>query len=155
MEQGMQSRLVRKGLFGCAAVLGMLAAPPRRTRITGLGGDGAAAGHHGQAQQRHGCNQHTNLIGRGFPRFATLRLAECSKTNWVVPAKPCDKDKIRSSSGPMGGARSLTGFKVEACGGARASTKGLAQVCYIGVPKPSGVDTVRLVGAARIVVTFP
>jgi len=81
-------------------------------------------------------------------------LDECSKTNWVVPANPCDKNNsilVRTD----GNGSFVTGFKVEACTGAKTSTAGLAEVCYIGVPKPSGIDTVRLVGAARIVVTFP
>jgi hypothetical protein len=99
-------------------------------------------------------DQHTNLIGRGFPRFTTLRLAECSKTNWVAPAKPCDKDNsilVRTD----GKGSFVTGFKVEACVGAQTGSAGLAELCYIGVPKPSGIDTVHLVGAARIVVTYP
>ena len=124
-----------------------------RTGIAGLGGDDAAAGDHSHAEQRHGQSAH-QPDRSGLPRFATLRLAECSKTNWVVPAKPCDKGNsilVRTD----GKGSFVTGFKVEACNGARASTKGLAERCYIGVPKPSGVDTVRLVGAARIVVTFP
>jgi hypothetical protein len=148
----MQNRSVRTGLFGCVAVL-MLAAP-----LGTLASPAAAVTTRPPVitakPNNVMVNQHTNLIGRGFPRFATLRLAECSKTNWVVPAKPCDKGNsilVRTD----GKGSFVTGFKVEACNGARASTKGLAERCYIGVPKPSGVDTVRLVGAARIVVTFP
>jgi hypothetical protein len=148
----MKNRLVRRGLFGGAAVL-MLAAP-----LGALVAPASAATTQPPAITARPdnvmVNQHTNLIGRGFPRFTTLRLAECSKTSWVVPARPCDKDNsivVRTD----GKGSFVTGFKVEACAGSRATTKGLAQVCYIGVPKPSGVDTVRLVGAARIVVTFP
>ena len=148
----MQSRPARKRLFGCAAVL-MLAAS------LGAFASPASAGTTQPPvitarPDNVMVNQHTNLVGRGFPRFATLRLAECSKTNWVVPTNPCDKgNSIVVTTDGRGSF--VTGFKVEACAGARVSAPGLAVLCYIGVPKPSGIDTERLVGAARIVVTYP
>jgi hypothetical protein len=148
----MESRLVRRGLFGGVAIL-MVAAPLGTAALPASAATTTPPVITAKPSNVM-VNQHTNLAGRGFPRFATLRLAECSKTNWVVPAKPCDKGNsivVRTD----GKGSFVTGFKVEACNGARASAKGLAQVCYIGVPKPSGIDTVRLEGAARIVVTFP
>jgi len=27
--------------------------------------------------------------------------------------------------------------------------------CYIGEPQPSGIDTISLIGAAKIIVTYP
>jgi hypothetical protein len=43
-------------------------------------------------------------------------------------------------------------MKVEACPRAVAD---LSEQCHIGVPKPSGVDTVELKPSAGIVVTYP
>jgi hypothetical protein len=33
--------------------------------------------------------------------------------------------------------------------------RGFQETCYVGVPHPRGIDTIVLVGAAKIVVTGP
>jgi hypothetical protein len=45
-------------------------------------------------------------------------------------------------------------MKVETCPGV-AVPVGVSEVCYIGVMKPTGIDTIALLPNAKIVVTFP
>jgi hypothetical protein len=96
-------------------------------------------------------NTYTTVTGRYFGPHQRITLAECSQTNWIVPQNPCD-----TNNGKTVTANSLGGFvtrmKVEACPRAVAD---LSEQCYIGVPKPSGIDTVALRPSAGIVVTFP
>jgi hypothetical protein len=101
-------------------------------------------------------NTKISLTGTGFPARTKLTIEECSRTTWVVVAQlPCDTDNaISPTTNAHGG---FTGrFKVELCPrttvGAGPVTK---ETCYIGRPQPRGVDTISLVGAARITVTYP
>jgi hypothetical protein len=96
-------------------------------------------------------NTVTKVTGHNFVPGQTVRLVECSKTTWIVPQNPCD-----TNNGKTVTANSLGGFvtrmKVEAC---PAITADLSEQCYIGQPKPTGIDTVALQPYAGIVVTFP
>ena len=96
-------------------------------------------------------NSYTTVTGRNFGPHQRVTLTECSQTSWIVPQNPCD-----TNNGKTVTANSLGGFvtrmKVEACPRAVAD---LSEQCYIGVPKPTGVDTIALRPYARIVVTFP
>jgi hypothetical protein len=98
-------------------------------------------------------NSPVALHGTGFPPAATLRLQECSMKNWIVPENPClTANSVTVTTNSRGGF--TTAMKALIC---PAITPPVAtqRTCYIGVPKPSGVDTVTLVGAARIVVSWP
>ncbi len=98
-------------------------------------------------------NSKVALTGTGFPANTKLTVQECRATKWVVPQHPCDTNNTISVH-TDGHGRFTSRFKVELCGGKRGPGP-TSQTCYIGNPRPRGVDTVALVGAARVVVTYP
>ena len=98
-------------------------------------------------------NTKTTLTGTGFPAKATLAIVECPATNWIVPANPCAKtNRISVVTDAQG--RFTAQFKAVLCGGKRGPGP-TSQICYIGNPHPSGVDTITLRGAAKVIVTYP
>jgi hypothetical protein len=94
------------------------------------------------------------LVGTGFKPNSTLTIKECSRTNWVVNQNPCDTDNaIRVTTNANGGWRgSMT---AELCPRTGTAAPQPAEACYIGNPVPAGLDTINLVGAAKITVTYP
>jgi hypothetical protein len=98
-------------------------------------------------------NQTVSVRGTGFPRDASLRLEECSLTRWVVTQNPCLSNNAVTVSTNRAGAFETT-MKAEICP-AVSPPQGTQRTCYVGVPRPSGIDTVRLEGAARLVVSWP
>ena len=98
-------------------------------------------------------NQIVRLTGTGFAPATSLALAECSLTHWIAPQNPCLSDNsvtvTTSTSGSF-----VTSMRAEICPAVSPPT-GTERTCYIGVRQPTGVDTVRLEGAARIVVSWP
>jgi hypothetical protein len=98
-------------------------------------------------------NTKTTLTGTGFLAKTKLTIEECSKTFWIVPQNPCvHTNKISVLTDGHG--RFTRQFRVELCGGKRGPFP-TSQICYIGDPHPEGIDTVRLLGAAKITVTYP
>lgn len=98
-------------------------------------------------------NTKTLLTGSGFPARTRLTIEECSMTNWVVTANPCDTtNKISVLTDAHG--RFTRQFKVELCGGKRGPEP-TSQICYVGDPHPEGIDTIALLGAARVIVSYP
>ena len=98
-------------------------------------------------------NSNTKLTGSDFPANRGLRVAECSTKNWPVMTNACvSSNAIRVTTNAHG--RFTAMFKAELCGGKHGPFP-TSQVCYVGVPHPSGVDTETLVGAAKIIVTYP
>ena len=99
-------------------------------------------------------NSATRLSGTGFAPHATLALRECSSTNWIVPQSPCATGSETVTTDAAGSFK--TTFKVSLCP-RRTPPPGpvTSETCYIGAPKPAGIDTIELVGAARITVTYP
>ena len=101
-------------------------------------------------------NTTVTLAGFGFPAHATLLIEECGATSWVVVAQqPCDTNNtITIATDALG--RFTAPFKVELCPRVTTGTGPITrEKCYIGNPQPRGVDTIRLVGAARVTVTYP
>jgi hypothetical protein len=101
-------------------------------------------------------NTKITLLGRHFPAHTRLKIAECSNANWVVVAqKPCDgANAIWVRTDRHG--RFVSPFTVKLCPRSKSgSNHGTEETCYIGNPEPRGVDTITLVGAARITVTYP
>jgi Neocarzinostatin family len=99
-------------------------------------------------------NTFTTLTGSGFSPNATLRLTECSTTNWAVGAQsPCNANNtVTLTTGATG--EFTTKFQADVCpNGKRVGPTAVR--CYIGVPKPSGIDTMTLEAAAKITVTYP
>jgi len=100
-------------------------------------------------------NTTVSLVGTGFPAHAKLVIKECGQTTWVVTQKPCDTNNTINVVTDAHG-RFAARFKVELCPRTGTSTGPITrETCYIGNPRPSGVDTIRLVGAAKVIVTYP
>jgi hypothetical protein len=100
-------------------------------------------------------NKKTTLTGSGFRRHRKLRIWECSARSWVVPAQICNhRNAVTVRTNAHGGF--AVKFKVLVCPAASSAVgRGFSRHCFVGVPTPSGVDVVILVGATRITVTGP
>lgn len=97
-------------------------------------------------------NQSTNLVGHHFPKLTTITLSECGRQSWVVPQRFCGTNTVSVTTNARGVFR--TPFKVTLCPhGVRGPVT--SQTCYVGEVEPQGVDTVGLVGAVQITVTYP
>jgi hypothetical protein len=99
-------------------------------------------------------NTSTHLIGKNFDPSTTLTVEECAEKHWIAPQNPCDStNSVVVTTNSHGQFKSP--FTVQTCSSGTGSAPGFAEKCYIGVPTPNGVDTITLLGAARIVVTGP
>jgi hypothetical protein len=98
-------------------------------------------------------NATTSLKGKGFPANTTIQLRECGRTFWLSPAYPCLEDNGVSATTDAKG-RFQTSFQVGLCPEGEATRRPTQRVCYVG-ELVTGEDTGSLVGAARIVVTYP
>ena len=100
-------------------------------------------------------NTQTTLVGTGFPGHASVTVVECPVRSWVVMSDPCDTtNKVTVTTNGRGRFRSQ--MTVHTCpGGARTGPGGLAFLCYLGVVRPSGIDTDALQPWTSIVVTYP
>ncbi len=92
------------------------------------------------------------VIGKHFTPHQSVVLSECSQTNWVVPANPCDTNNMVTATANKYGAFTAK-LKAEAC--PAPATPGIAEQCYVGVATPTGIDTMGLRPYASLVVTFP
>ena len=98
-------------------------------------------------------NNPVNLKGTGFPPSATFTLWECSSKDWVVPASPClTSNRVHVHTNAQGAFRATMTAQICPAVTPPVETR---RTCYVGEPVPSGIDTVTLVGAARIVVSWP
>jgi hypothetical protein len=100
-------------------------------------------------------NTVTKLTGKGFLPKTSFTVEECSETTWTVPTDPCDTtNTITIHTNAKGSFHAK--FTVQGCPvGASPGSAGLAMLCYIGVPQPSGIDTVALQPETSVVVTYP
>jgi hypothetical protein len=99
-------------------------------------------------------NTATNLVGTGFAPTTSLTVEECGHKNWIAPQNPCDSsNSVVVTTSEHGTFK--TAFTVQTCPGGTNKGPGFSERCYIGVPHPSGVDTIDLLGAVRITVTGP
>jgi hypothetical protein len=98
-------------------------------------------------------NTNTTVTGKNFAPDSRVFVAECGKTIWTVPAHPCDTNNALTVTTDASG-DFVAPMKVELCPGGvfRPPT---SELCYIGVPKPGGLDTIHLVPHASITVTYP
>jgi hypothetical protein len=96
----------------------------------------------------------TTISGKNFTPGSSVQLSECSATTWVVPKSPCNTDnKVTVTANNKGAFK--TAFKVKLCPGGKRGKQPTSEICYIGVPDPSGIDTVGLTPYAKVVVTYP
>ncbi len=93
------------------------------------------------------------VVGRNFLPGTTVHLEECSSSTWVVPVAPCTTDNAVSATANAHGAFAVK-MRIEACP-PPAAPVGIVERCYVGVPQPSGIDTVSLRPAATVIVSFP
>ena len=98
-------------------------------------------------------NSKTVLKGSGFAPSKKIHLEECGAIGWPVPQSPCvAKSKIAVTTDANGAFK--TSFVARVCDG-RSNGVMKSKTCYIGEEKPSGVDTITLVGAVKVIVTYP
>jgi hypothetical protein len=99
-------------------------------------------------------NTDTTITGKNFTPGSSVQLTECSATTWVVPNAPCNTANavtvIPNNKGTF-----KTPFKTELCPGGKRGKEPTSEICYVGVSKPSGIDTVRLSPYGKVIVTYP
>jgi Neocarzinostatin family len=99
-------------------------------------------------------NTDTMITGKGFMPGSSVQLTECSATNWVVPKSPCNTaNTVIVTTNNKGKFKST--FKVGLCPGGKHGQEPTSEICYIGMSKPSGIDTIRLSPYAKVMVTYP
>jgi len=122
--------------------------------LTGAGAAMAAVPHISAHPNNLMVNTATSLTGRGFAPSTSLTVEECGQKDWIAPQNPCDSTNsvtvMTSKHGTF-----TTPFTAQTCPGGKNKGPGFSERCYIGVPQPSGIDTIALVGAVRITVTGP
>ncbi len=101
-------------------------------------------------------NSSTTLTGKGFPADTIIVLRECASTIWIVPQDPCltsNEEEVKTNAA----GRFTTSFTVGLCPQSAPPPKKpvTERKCFIGEPKPFGEDQVELVGAAKVIVTYP
>ena len=144
--------MLRSGIIrvGLAATIGLFAAGS----LSGLAGAVATTPPHVVAKPDNVMvNTKTVLTGTGFPAKTRLTIEECPGKGWIVPQKPCIRNN-RISVVTDGHGHFVRQFRVGLCGG-RRGPEPTSQICYIGDPHPEGVDTISLLGAAKVTVTYP
>ncbi len=95
------------------------------------------------------------VTGRGFPANSPIRLQECGAPSWIVPEEPCDTtNEVTVKTGPKG--RFTTPFEAQVCPRVAPPKPPVTrETCFIGEPEPTGEDTAGLLGAAKLIVTYP
>lgn len=141
------SRLSTLRLVGATVLGGVIG-------LVGAGPVMAAAPHITAHPNNLMVNTTTNLVGRGFAPSTSLTVEECGHRNWIAPQNPCDSTNSVTVTTSKHGTFTTT-FTAQTCPGGKNKGPGFSERCYIGVPHPSGVDTIVLVGAVRITVTGP
>lgn len=94
----------------------------------------------------------TSVAGRGFPADTQIELRECGRTFWMAPADPCLESGVTVTTDAKG--RFRTTFRVGLCPEGDATKKPTQRVCWLGAIS-NGEDTGSLIGAARLIVTYP
>jgi len=102
------------------------------------------------------------LRGKGFDPNTTLTLKECSVKTWSLPLDPCaQRNEVTVTTNARG--RFHTAMTAALCPaitpvvGPTPSTGpvGTQETCYIGAVHPSGIDTLELVGAVPVQISWP
>jgi hypothetical protein len=104
-------------------------------------------------------NTTVEVHGKGFAPNASITVAECSKTTWSLPEQPCvDGNQVTLTTNANG--KFKTTMKVGLCPSGptpvvSTGTPVTQRTCYIGQLTPTGIDTLALVGAAPLMVSWP
>jgi hypothetical protein len=99
-------------------------------------------------------NTDTTITGKNFTPGSSVQLTECSARTWVVPNAPCNTANTVTVTANNNGTFK-TAFKVELCPGGKHGKEPTSEICYVGVSKPSGIDTAGLSPYAKVIVTYP
>jgi hypothetical protein len=99
-------------------------------------------------------NTDTTITGKNFTPDSSVQLTECSARTWVVPHAPCNTDNGVTVTANNNG-MFKTAFKVELCPGGKHGKTPTSEICYVGVSRPSGIDTAGLSPYAKVIVTYP
>lgn len=94
------------------------------------------------------------LTGVRFRANSTFTIKECSTTAWIAPQNPCSSNNAISVTTNKRG-RFHASLKADVCANGQRGKEPTSVICYVGKPQPTGVDTIALVGAAKITVTYP
>jgi hypothetical protein len=143
----MQVRRWRIGIL-----IGLAAAT---TSLCVTSADAAVSSPHIKAQPNNVMvNTSIALTGVRFRANSTFTIKECSTTAWIAPQNLCSANTaVLVTTNNRG--RFQASFKAEVCANGQRGKEPTSVICYIGKPQPTGVDTVSLVGAAKITVTYP
>jgi hypothetical protein len=138
---------IRAGLAVVAAVALIV--------VTGAPAQAGTAPHIAGHPRSVMVNGTTQLTGKGFPANTAVRLQECGTTAWILPEEPCDTtNHITVMTGPTG--RFTTAFTLQLCPRVLPPKPPVnRERCYIGEPQVTGEDTAGLLGAAKIIVSYP
>jgi hypothetical protein len=98
-------------------------------------------------------NTTVTLTGRHFPANKTIQLLECGKTFWLDPSTPCLEENAKEVTTDAKG-RFETTFKAGVCPEGERTRHPTEVVCYVG-EVVFGEDTGELVGAAKLLVSYP
>ncbi len=142
------SRSTRPALLLAAAALLVVAPAAAPTAASGAGGPRITAKPHELM-----VNTNTTLTGRGFPANETIQLTECGRTSWMAPNDPCLNEAAKTVKTDRRG-RFTTSFKAGLCPEGEAGKQPTSRVCYVG-EVVWGEDTAELLGAAKLIVTYP
>ena len=98
-------------------------------------------------------NTKTTLTGTGFPAKTKLTIEECSNHQLGRYRKPVRQEQ--QDLRPHRRTRQVHAAVPSGTLRWQARPEPTSQICYIGDPHPEGVDTMTLLGAAKITVTYP
>ena len=98
-------------------------------------------------------NTDTLVTGRHFKALSRITLVECTRRSWIAPQHPCDTGNSVTVTANAAG-RFRTEMVVRRCPGTTLST-GVPVRCYLGVVKPSRIDTIALQPNVQIMITSP
>jgi hypothetical protein len=98
-------------------------------------------------------NRPVKLRGSGFKPNATFTVEECGQTNWIAPQSPCASgNSVMVTTNAKGKFKAT--MTAMLCPQASPPTL-TEETCYIGEVSVTGIDTLELVGAAPITVSWP
>jgi hypothetical protein len=137
----------RKLLAGCSLVVIVVALAPAQSAFAGTTSPKITARPH-----RLMVDTETTLKGRGFPANSTIDLRECGRTFWLDPEDPCLEGGKSVTTDAKG--KFTTPFSVGLCPEGEPTKKPTQRVCWVG-ELVNGEDTGQLVGAARLIVSYP
>ncbi len=93
------------------------------------------------------------LKGKALPANQTITVAECGKTFWLAPATPCLEGNAKEVMTNAKG-RFETSFEVGLCPEGEQIGMRTERKCYVG-RLVSGEDTGELLGATKLLVSYP